>query len=61
MWKYPSGMKGKWKYFLMKPNKENLLLANLTLSEVKWKLHIHVHLFVTPWTIQFMEFSRPEY
>ena len=21
----------------------------------------HVQLFVTPWTIQFMEFSRPEY
>ena len=27
----------------------------------KWKLHSHVWLFVTPWTIQSMEFSWPEY
>ena len=27
----------------------------------KWKLLSHVQLFVTPWTIQSMEFSRPEY
>ena len=27
----------------------------------KWKLLSHVRLFVTPWTIQSMEFSRPEY
>ena len=30
-------------------------------SEVKWKLLSHVQLFATPWTIQSMEFSRPEY
>ena len=30
-------------------------------SEVKWKLFSHVQLFATPWTIQSMEFSRPEY
>ena len=30
-------------------------------SEVKWKLLSRVQLFVTPWTIQSMEFSRPEY
>ena len=29
--------------------------------EVKWKSFTHVQLFVTPWTLQFMEFSRPEY
>ena len=29
--------------------------------ELKWKLLSHVWLFVTPWTIQSMEFSRPEY
>ena len=29
-------------------------------SEVKWKLLSCVWLFVTPWTIQSMEFSRPE-
>ena len=27
----------------------------------KWKLLSHVGLFATPWTIQSMEFSRPEY
>ena len=27
----------------------------------KWKLLSHIQLFVTPWTIQLMEFSRPEY
>ena len=27
----------------------------------KWKSLSHVRLFVTPWTIQFMDFSRPEY
>ena len=30
-------------------------------SEVKWKLFSSVWLFVIPWTIQSMEFSRPEY
>ena len=29
------------------------------ISEVKWKLLSHVRLFVTPWTVQSMEFSRP--
>ena len=28
---------------------------------LKWKLLSHVQLFATPWTIQSMEFSRPEY
>ena len=28
---------------------------------VKWKLLSHVRLFVTPWAVQSMEFSRPEY
>ena len=27
----------------------------------EWKLHICVQLFVTPWTIRSMDFSRPEY
>ena len=31
------------------------------LSEWKWKLLSHVQLFVAPWTIQSMEFSRSEY
>ena len=29
--------------------------------DIKWKLLIRVQLFATPWTIQSMEFSRPEY
>ena len=29
--------------------------------EVMWKLLSYVQLFGTPWTIQSMEFSRPEY
>ena len=32
-----------------------------TLLKEKWKLLSCVRLFVTPWTLQFMEFSRPEY
>ena len=31
------------------------------LSSQKWKPLSRVGLFATPWTIQFMEFSRPEY
>ena len=30
-------------------------------SEVKWKSFSRVQLFVTAWTIQSIEFSRPEY
>ena len=30
-------------------------------GKTKWKSLIHVQLFVTPWTIQSLEFSRPEY
>ena len=33
----------------------------LGLKSWKWKLLSHVRLLVTPWTIQSMEFSRPEY
>ena len=33
---------------------------SLFLFKWKWKLLNHVQLFVTPWTIQSMEFSRPE-
>ena len=32
-----------------------------TYKKWKWKSLSHVRLFVTPWTIQPMEFSRPEY
>ena len=30
-------------------------------SKMKWKSLSHVQIFVTPWSIQSMEFSRPEY
>ena len=33
----------------------------LYLFPSEWKSLSHVGLFATPWTIQFMEFSRPEY
>ena len=32
-----------------------------SLFQVKWNSFSHVQLFVTLWTIQSMEFSRPEY
>ena len=35
--------------------------VQLIVCTAKWKLISHVWLFVTPWTIQAMEFSRPEY
>ena len=49
-----------------------LLLSGITFSKlkwkkkkkvkkVKWKSLSHIQLFVTPWTIQPTEFSRPEY
>ena len=37
------------------------LIPCLLLAIQKWKLLSHVWLFVTPWTIQSMEFARPEY
>ena len=35
--------------------------SDVSLRELKWKLLSRVRLFVTPWTIQSMKFSRPEY
>ena len=37
------------------------LEPNMQWSDVKWKSLSHVQLFATPWTIQSMEFSRPEH
>ena len=42
-------------------SKDTLMIPLSTWSEVKWKLLGHVQLFAIPWTIQSMEFSRPEY
>ena len=38
-----------------------LMLPSLNWSEVKWKSLSHVRLFATPWPVQSLEFSRPEY
>ena len=37
------------------------LLLAFPLTLWKWKLLICVQLFASPWTVQSMEFSRPEY
>ena len=36
-------------------------LKSFLWSEVKWNLLSCIWLFATPWTIQSIEFSRPEY
>ena len=41
--------------------KAYVLLESLDGKRIEWKLLDHVWLFVTPWSIQSMEFSRPEY
>ena len=38
-----------------------IFIFNMKCCEVKWKLLSCVRFFATPWTIQSMEFSRPEY
>ena len=35
--------------------------TKLNFQQWKWKSLSHVRLFVTPWTTQSVEFSRPEY
>ena len=42
-------------------SEEALQIAEKRREKKKWKLLSHLRLFVTPWTIQSMEFSRPEY
>ena len=37
------------------------MLPRYVTWKVKWKLLSHVWLFATPWTIQSIKFSRPEY
>ena len=49
---------GKKAKILIYPKKSTLI--SLT-SKLKWKSLSHVQLFATPWTIQSLEFSRPEY
>ena len=42
-------------------NTSSSICVTIHISEVKWKSLNHVRLFATPWTIQSMEFSRPEW
>ena len=44
--------------YLRKPRNREINLPQIVCI---WKSLSHVQLFVTPWTIQSMEFSRPEY
>ena len=46
-----------WTYFIKRKSPE---MTTFPLKE-KWKSLSHVRLFATQWTIQSMEFSRPEY
>ena len=62
-WKIETGMqkmiqKGRLKFTLQYLVYEKSF-KNTT--QVRWKSLSCVRLFVTPWTIQSMEFSRPEY
>ena len=49
-----------WIFWIFIPN-FSVLFHPINSSEVKWKLLSRVRLFVTPWAIRSMEFSRPEY
>ena len=40
---------------------ESILKQRKDLEKWKWKVLSHIWLFATPWTIQSLEFSRPEY
>ena len=40
---------------------KRMVITSVDESESVWKSLSHVQLFVTPWTIQSIEFSRPEY
>ena len=65
----PSSVLGAVNITMNKPDKNPALknpgdcrvLSNCGARKWKWKSLSHVQLFVTPWTIQSMEFSRPEY
>ena len=40
---------------------EIMVIEDKGMQGWKWKSFSHVRLFATPWTIQSMEFFRPEY
>ena len=50
-----------WRLKVSKGRSDASPRAILTRGKRKWKSLGQVQLFVTPWTIQSMEFSRPEY
>ena len=47
--------------YITLPTKVYIVKAMVLPVKVKSKLLSHVLLFVTPWTIQSLDFSRPEY
>ena len=49
--------------YLMEKKKTGCVCVYIRMynDKVKWKSLSHVQLFVTPWTLQSMKFSRPEY
>ena len=54
------GLTSHWTYSIYTLLIMSRILAPVFKKKV-WKLHSRVRLFATPWTIQSMEFSRPEY
>ena len=56
MGKYFLYLRKNWNAWKLK----SLKVKKKYINSSDWKLLSHVQLFVTPWTIQAMEFSRPE-
>ena len=54
-------MLATWSLFSLRPDQIRLETTIWGWSEVTWKSLSRVRLFLTPWTIQSIEFSRPEY
>ena len=42
-------------------HRKNVDAVGILFKQSEWKLLSHVRLFATPWTLQSMDFSRPEY
>ena len=60
-WKIETGMQKMTQKGRLKFSLQYLVYEKGFKNTTEVKLLSHVQLFVTPWTIQSMEFSRPEY
>ena len=58
LWHQPESKGNIWLKYL---TWLNWVILISTFEKIKWKSLSPVRLFVTPWTIQSVEFSRPEY